>query len=56
MKEITNEQFDAILTSICEAEGGVSIMLIPGVYEVVSEYFNNDVLEQWRREQEDDEE
>ena len=47
-KEINNEEFDRILSEICEEEGGANLLTIPGVYECVSEYFNNDVLDRYR--------
>lgn len=38
-----NEQFDSILAELVEKEPG--ILGIPGVYEIMSEHFNNEVLE-----------
>lgn len=39
---ITNEMFAAKLGEICENE---DLLLIPGVYEIASEHFNNEVIE-----------
>lgn len=50
--EIENEEFDRILGDILDEEGR-SLLLVPGVYEVVREYFNNDVLDRWNKERED---
>ena len=44
---ITDDEFDGILLSILEAEGAQTLLMIPGVYEILSEYYNNDVLGIW---------
>jgi hypothetical protein len=41
---ITQEAFDAKLAEIMDESPASSLLSIPGVYEAVSEYFNNDVL------------
>jgi hypothetical protein len=43
--KITNEQFDAKLTEILDGMTGAQLLAIPGLYEVVSEELNNDVIE-----------
>ena len=43
---ITNHEFDEILEEIVKEEGG-DILSIPGVYEVLSEFYNNEVLKLW---------
>ncbi len=45
---VTNEMFDAELTEICSDVGTVGLMSIPGVYELVKEDLNNEVLERLR--------
>jgi len=40
--QMTNEEFDSILEEISGCD-----LSIPGVYEAVSEEYNNDVLETW---------
>jgi cobyric acid synthase len=47
--KMTTEEFDEILREIVEKEA--DIIGIPGVYEILSEYFNNDVLAVWERKQ-----
>lgn len=50
--KMTQEDFDTILNRLvteCQEE----LILIPGVYEVVSEYFNNAVLAMWALENPD---
>jgi hypothetical protein len=52
-KGLTSEHFDELLTDVVLADVSVSNLLdIPGVYEIVSEFFNNDVLAAWEVEQE----
>lgn len=47
---MTDEDFDRILARLV-IENAAVLLAIPGVYEVVSEYFNNDVLTIWEEEQ-----
>lgn len=42
---ITHQEFDAALRSIVREAEPIDILSIPGVYEIVSEYYNNDVLD-----------
>lgn len=49
-KEITHEDFDELLEHILE-DKGTAILQIPGIYEILSEYYNNDVLELWESHQ-----
>ena len=49
--KMTQEDFNRILGDIMQEAGGRAILTIPGVYEVVSEHFNNDVLDRWEQEQ-----
>ena len=42
---VTTEMFDAKLAELLDEMSGGGILQIPGVYEVVSEHLNNDVLE-----------
>ena len=44
MNDITQEQFDNELMKILSEYNGRQLLLIPGIYEIVSEHFNNDVL------------
>ena len=44
---ITDEMFDEKLREICHVEGSDFLVTqVPGVYEAVKEYFNNDVIEE----------
>lgn len=49
-KEITQEQFDNYLELIIDETYTPpnSILLVPGIYEILSEYHNNDVLDMYR--------
>jgi hypothetical protein len=42
--KITQEQFDDALASILDESPASHLLSVPGVYEAVSEHFNNDVL------------
>ena len=45
-KEITDDIFDAKLLELAETLGVEHLIFsVPGVYEAVSEYLNNDVLD-----------
>ena len=48
--KITQEEFDEVLASILEDFNGERLLSIEGIYEILSEHFNNQVLEQaWDR-------
>ena len=47
---VTSEMYDAKLAEVLDEVGGSGLLAVPGVYEVVSEHFNNDVLEALERE------
>ena len=47
-KTITTGEFDDILLNdILYKMQASQLITIPGIYEIVSEYFNNDVIEIW---------
>ena len=52
---VTDEMFDEALCYLLEDMGSISLIKsIPGVYELVKEEYNNDVLaklEEWRNEE-----
>jgi hypothetical protein len=52
--QITTEKFDELLAEILDEEKASALLTIPGVYEAVSEHFNNDVLKRWHEELLDD--
>ena len=43
---ITHEMFMQKLEELLDKESGSSLIQIPGLYEVCSEFFNNKVLEE----------
>ena len=45
MAKITDEEFDKILNEILHEKRGDTLLSIPGIYEILSEEYNNDVLE-----------
>jgi len=44
--KMTTEEFDGILQGIVN-EQYMFILQVPGIYEVLSEHYNNEVLETW---------
>ncbi len=44
----TDKEFDAILGELLREMTGEQLMMdVPGVYGIVSEHFNNEVLDKW---------
>lgn len=51
--KMTTEDFDHILSRQIKIDGPEWIVFnVPGVYEIVSEYYNNAVLTEWDETQE----
>jgi hypothetical protein len=48
--QITNAEFDAKLEEILSGMTGAQLLSIPGIYEIVSEEYNNEILEAWENE------
>lgn len=48
---IPQEEFDRILTGILREMRGDQLLTIPGIYEILAEEFNNDVLDVWEEAQ-----
>jgi hypothetical protein len=46
MVMMTDEDFVEILKRMMNEEGA-NMLSIPGVYELVSEYYNNDIIDEW---------
>ena len=49
--DLDDERFDQILEQIVGGLSAGQILAVPGVYEVLSEYFNDDVLSVWEKEE-----
>ena len=52
---MTTEDFDRHLALVLKDMTHESIMQIPGIYEVLSEELNNEVLDSWAQEQQEKE-
>jgi len=50
MSNITHEEFVDILQDILHEESVGELLTIPGIYEILSEEFNNEVLERYESE------
>ena len=51
-KNMKQEDFDRILIELVNQSPAGNLLSIPGVYELVSEDYNNMVLDYWEQEQE----
>ena len=51
---LTDTEFDNILSKLVKRDAAV-LLHIPGIYEVVSEHYNNEVIEIWEQENSIDE-
>ena len=49
MKPITTKDFDRLLADIIDNDI-LFLLSIPGVYQILSEHYNNDVLAAWETE------
>jgi len=50
MREMTSDEFDEILIRLVDEHSASNLLTIPGVYEIVAEYMNNDVIQVWEDE------
>lgn len=55
-RKITTEAFDEILGEILDDMKASTLLAIPGIYEILAEEYNNEVLERWEDEWRRDEE
>lgn len=46
---MTSEEFDDILLDLLDDLGPADLVGVPGVYEAVSEFLNNDVIDTWKK-------
>lgn len=44
---INNDQFDEMLREKLSKITAAQLLSIPGIYEIVSEEFNNEIIEDW---------
>jgi hypothetical protein len=50
-EDMSNRDFDRILLDVLSEQSTVALLRIPGIYEIVSEEFNNEVITRWENEQ-----
>ena len=48
-EDMTQEEFNGILIDFINKSSASNLLLIPGVYELVAEEFNNAVLDEWAK-------
>ena len=54
--KMTNDEFVDCVQEVASDCGTMYVLQIPGVWEIVSEYFNNAALDLWASRQESDHE
>lgn len=53
---VKNEEFDEELAKIMDEQPASHLLSVPGIYEVVSEHFNNEVLQRLQNKRDIEEE
>ena len=54
--QMTDEEFDLELSEIINEDCvAYDLLQIPGIYEILSEHFHNEVLDRWEQKRQDDE-
>jgi hypothetical protein len=49
MRRITDEEFDQLLIQIINEHPASNLLSIPGIYEILSEEFNNEILDRFEQ-------
>lgn len=49
--DMSTDDFDRILKELLRAMSAEQLLDIPGIYEIVSEEYKNEVLDRWEAEQ-----
>lgn len=47
MRQIPQDLFDGEVASLLAGETPEDILTIPGIYEILAEWYNNDILSDW---------
>ena len=55
MVEIDQEAFDAAVRALAQEDGVANILGLPGIWEIVSEHYNNDAISRVEAEADDEE-
>ena len=50
-RKMSQNEFDCILMEILQETKASELISVPGFYEIVSEEFNNEVLDRWSEKQ-----
>ncbi len=56
MAEIDQEAFDNAVRACAHEDGVENILGLPGIWEIISEHYNNDAIKRVESEQEDEDE
>lgn len=54
-KEMTQEEFDNGLMNILGEMKASQLISIPGIYEILAEHFNNEIIDKWEEDNYKDE-
>ena len=46
--KMTTQEFDDILSDVVDEEPASTLLSIGGIYEILAEHFNNEVLRLWK--------
>ena len=50
--KLTNDEFGRYLSDIIDESPASHLLSIPGIYEILAEEFNNEILTRWESDQE----
>ncbi|MCP4156670.1 MAG: hypothetical protein GY757_53650 [bacterium] len=53
-KDMTQEEFDQILIDLLDDAPASHLLTIPGIYEILAEHYNNEILDAWTDKKEGD--
>lgn len=49
--KLTDEEFDRRLGEIMDRKPASYLLTVPGVYDILREEYNNDILDEWEKDQ-----
>jgi hypothetical protein len=56
LKDVTQEAFDEAIRECAQADGVSAILDIPGVWEIIAEYYNNSAIDRLHCDEDDSDE
>lgn len=49
--KLTQEEFERRLSEMIDRKAASYLLTIPGIYDILSEEYNNDILDEWEKDQ-----